>query len=114
MDKPTDPGHLIIYESQTLRLNVGLPPGDLFLISGVLGDVASKPNGLSGEFGGNIILQIGHERRECMRFTPDGKVYVRGELVEENKEVLEAFKGWLRSCHVSVDPARQTVVSSGD
>jgi hypothetical protein len=71
-------------------------PGNLYLRSGFVPS-GSSPTALSGEFGGNIILETGSDRRECVRFSPDGKVYVRGELVEENKQIWEAFKAWLVS-----------------
>jgi len=99
MDEQTPSGgELIIRSSQTVDFRVN--PGNLYLISGTLGPVGSTPTGLSGEFGGNIILQLGHERQECVRFTPDGKVYVRGELVEDNKEAWEAVKAWLMTSSI--------------
>jgi len=32
---------------------------------------------------------------EMMKFTEDGKIYVRGELIEENVKVVEAIKSFL-------------------
>lgn len=87
-------------------------PGNLYLRSGNVPS-GSSPIALSGGFGGNIILELGHERRECIRFTPDGKVYVRGELVEDNKEVWEAVKAWLAASNI-LWRSSDSVVSGGD
>ncbi len=90
-------GELRIVSSSDVRFRMN--PGNLYLRSGSVPS-GSSPTALSGEFGGNIILEVGADRRECIRFSPDGKVYVRGELVEENKQVWEAFKAWLASSSV--------------
>jgi len=34
---------------------------------------------------------------EVLRFEPNGDCYVRGELVESNPKVWEAFREWLAS-----------------
>lgn len=33
--------------------------------------------------------------RTVLRFEPDGRVFVRDELVDSNLEIYEAFKAWL-------------------
>lgn len=33
--------------------------------------------------------------RTVLRFEPDGRVFVRVELVDSNLEIYEAFKAWL-------------------
>jgi len=45
-----------------------------------------------GEASG-IILYVDDE--EHIKFTVGGKIYVRGELVDDNVEVYQAFKNWL-------------------
>jgi len=37
-------------------------------------------------------LIIRTDEKEAMRFEPNGDIYIRGELVENNKEVLKRFK----------------------
>ena len=34
---------------------------------------------------------------EVMRFEPEGKVFVRGEEVDDNQEVYLAFRRWLET-----------------
>ncbi len=43
---------------------------------------------------GCIRFSVGDD--EVLLFKPEGEVYVRGELVESNFEVFEAFKLWLQ------------------
>ena len=46
---------------------------------------------------GSIIFKIGHKPgKEVLRFDPDGKVFVRGAFVDDNRLVYLAFMCWLR------------------
>jgi len=40
-----------------------------------------------------VSLVVGTD--EMIRFDTNGEVYVRGQLVDDNKEVYQAFKDWL-------------------
>lgn len=46
-----------------------------------------------------VFMGVGAE--EYVRFEPGGKVYVRGELVDDNKEIYEQIKRWLASTSAS-------------
>jgi hypothetical protein len=46
---------------------------------------------------GNLILSTAGPR-EVLRFEANGDVYVRGEKVDSNKEIYEAFKAFLVQC----------------
>lgn len=35
---------------------------------------------------------------EMVRFDPDGKIYIRGEEVDSNRRVYEAFLSWMSGC----------------
>lgn len=45
---------------------------------------------------GKITLMLKGGAVEAMRFEANGDIFVRGELVETNIEVLAGFKNWLR------------------
>ena len=45
---------------------------------------------------------------EYLRFQPDGKVFVRGELVDDNQKIYESFKAWLDRV-LDYDPKTKTV-----
>lgn len=42
----------------------------------------------------NLSLWVGD--KEMMRFEPDGRIFVRGEQVDDNKAVYEEFLRWLQ------------------
>ena len=44
---------------------------------------------------GSIVLSVG-DGSEVLRFEHDGKAYVRGELVDENREIYMHFRRWLQ------------------
>lgn len=43
-----------------------------------------------------LTIVIGSSK-EMMRFEADGRIFVRGEQVDDNKEVYKAFREWLES-----------------
>lgn len=45
---------------------------------------------------GKLVFKAEDDKPEYLRFESDGKVYVRGELVDNNKDVYLAFRAWLR------------------
>lgn len=47
---------------------------------------------------GAFIFQLANGS-EVMRFEPDGRCFVRGELVDNNVEVYKAFRSWLAQAH---------------
>lgn len=75
--EPYSGGELIVSGPSSAK------PGDLTLSSGV------------GTPCGSLILQLGDEQ-EFMRFDPDGRVRVRGNIVANDKEVYKLFKQWLQ------------------
>ena len=51
------------------------------------------------EFDGSIRFELA-DRTEVMRFKPDGRVYVRGELVDDNMTIYKVFKTWLETAMI--------------
>ena len=49
----------------------------------------------ASEVEGNLVFLSGN--LEVLKFCPNGKVYVRGELVDRNQEIYAEFKRWLAS-----------------
>ncbi len=49
----------------------------------------------NGKPSGSIIFNLVDER-EMIRFDDDGKVYVRGEQVDDNKDIYFHFRRWLQ------------------
>lgn len=47
---------------------------------------------------GNLLILSTAGPKEVLRFEANGDVYVRGEKVDSNKEIYEAFKAWLVEC----------------
>jgi hypothetical protein len=56
---------------------------------------------------GNLIFAVGNE--EVMRFEPGGKVVIRGEQVDDNREVYAALRRWMSA----IDPAFGNSSSQG-
>ncbi|KKM14367.1 hypothetical protein LCGC14_1706830 [marine sediment metagenome] len=56
------------------------------------GNVTISPG--SGEPSGSIVFELA-DGREMMRFDDDGKVYVRGESVDDNQGIYMHFRRWL-------------------
>lgn len=44
---------------------------------------------------------------EMMRFESDGKVYIRGELVDDNLEVYKAFAEWFSKANHAPLPTKK-------
>ncbi|MNW42928.1 hypothetical protein D3C74_201130 [compost metagenome] len=42
-----------------------------------------------------IMKILGKDGKEILRFGPNGDIFVHGELVENNKDVIDAFKEFL-------------------
>lgn len=38
---------------------------------------------------------------DVIKLCGNGDIYVRGELMENNLQLLEAFKSWLKECNVN-------------
>ncbi len=69
---------------------------------------ASKAEQIEIGAGGNVTFSPGEgsppgclrfllaDRQEMMRFNHDGKVYVRGEEVDDNREIYRHFRRWLQ------------------
>ena len=70
--------------------------GDLILNSGIGGHSQdpSIPNGDDGD----IILYTGGE--EALKICHDGNFYVRGRLIENDKEVYLIFKEWCNNAGI--------------
>lgn len=64
---------------------------------GAGGNVTISPG--DGAPPGSIIFRLA-DRREMIRFDHDGKVYVRGEQVDDNHEIYRHLRRWLRLAHV--------------
>jgi hypothetical protein len=60
---------------------------------GAGGNITLTPG--DGQPQGSIILFLA-DGREMMRFDPDGKIYVRGEQVDDNLAVYLHFGRWLQ------------------
>ena len=63
-------------------------------------DIVSRHIAISRQDGNRLTFLNGpsSEANEVLRFNEDGKVFVRGELVDDNKAIYEAFKEWLEKC----------------
>lgn len=57
------------------------------------GNVVLTPG--DGEPSGDIIFKLA-DGREMMRFDHDGKVYVRGEQIDDNQGIYMHFRRWLQ------------------
>ncbi len=57
------------------------------------GNVTISPG--NGKPSGNIVFNLA-DGREMMRFDDDGKVYVRGEQVDDNQGIYMHFRRWLQ------------------
>ncbi len=53
----------------------------------------------NGKPSGSIIFNLADER-EMLRFDDNGKVYVRGEEVDDNQGIYMHFRRWLQLAHV--------------
>jgi hypothetical protein len=60
---------------------------------GAGGNVTFAPG--NGEPSGNIVFLLA-DGREMIRFDHDGKVYVRGELVDDNQGIYMHFRRWMQ------------------
>ena len=60
---------------------------------GAGGNVAFSPG--SGKPSGSIKFLLA-DGREMMRFDDDGKVYVRGEQVDDNQGIYMHFRRWMQ------------------
>jgi hypothetical protein len=52
---------------------------------------------------GRLVLCVGG--KEAMVFCPSGEVFVRGEKVDSNRAVYDAFRAWLSTAQI--DPTLQ-------
>lgn len=66
--------------------------GSLYLKAG-----SGAPSGshINREFDGDIIFQLA-DGLEFIRIQGDGKVFIRGEVVDDNKSIYKAFAEWLK------------------
>ena len=80
-------------ESTTINLPSPANGGNLVLRAGS-GQRVENQGRLTYGQDGSVIIQRG-DGVESMRFDPDGSVFVRGELMDSNKEVYEEFRHWL-------------------
>ncbi len=65
------------------------------------GNVTFAPG--NGEPSGDIIFKLA-DAREMIRFDHDGKVYVRGELVDDNQGIYMHFRRWMQlACIIPPD-----------
>lgn len=64
---------------------------------GAGGNVTISPG--DGAPPGGIIFQLADDH-EVLRFDHDGKVYVRGEEVDDNAEIYVHLRRWLRLAHI--------------
>jgi len=53
-----------------------------------------------GEPSGSIVLMLADER-EMIRFDHDGKVYVRGEQVDDNQGIYMHFRRWMQLANIT-------------
>lgn len=70
------------------------------------GNVTFAPG--CGKPSGNIAFLL-EDGREMLRFDDNGKVYVRGEQVDDNQEIYTHFRRWLQLSHII--PPRKDIVS---
>ncbi len=67
------------------------------------GDMIFSPG--TGKPSGNIVFILADER-EMIRFDDNGKVFVRGEQVDDNKDIYMHFRRWLQlACITPPDKA---------
>jgi len=62
------------------------------------GNVTISPG--NGKPSGDIIFKLADER-EMMRFDHDGKVYVRGEQVDDNQGIYMHFRRWMQLANIT-------------
>jgi len=82
-------------------IQMGHNGGNLILRAGIgvsggqwVDMIRHYPNPVHRGIDGSIIFKRGDDT-EFMRFDPDGKVTVRGEVVDDNKDVYLEFREWL-------------------
>lgn len=59
------------------------------------------------------LLFVGPEGVEYLRFFPDGRVTIRGQQVDDNHLVYQAFRGWMESMGMLPATARPSPEPSG-
>jgi len=64
---------------------------------GAGGNVTLSPG--NGKPSGSIVFQLA-DGREMIRFDDDGKVYVRGEQVDDNQGIYFHFRRWLQLAYI--------------
>ena len=69
-----------------------LHAGDIIFTAGAFS--GGMPIPVTKEHGGAIVFKLG-DNTEVLRFAPDGKVYLRGELVHDNLEAWTGMHEWL-------------------
>ena len=74
-----------------------LKVGDICLKAGAF--AGGMPLPVTAEHGGAIIFELG-DGTEVLRFAPDGKVYLRGELVHDNLQAWTGLREWLVNAKV--------------
>lgn len=61
------------------------------------GDITFQPGPGFNADDGSIILKL-NSGQEMIRFDPDGKVYVRGNEVDDDPLIYLAFREWVKRC----------------
>lgn len=102
-DDETVGGNLEL-RSQSVSLK-DLRAGEVRIKAGAF--AGGMPTPVTTEHGGAIIFELG-DGTEAIRFSPDGKVYIRGELVHDNLEAWTGLRAWL--VNAKVIPADDTIV----
>lgn len=49
-----------------------------------------------------VFLSIDKNQNEILKLCPNGDIFVKGRLAENDKEVVDAFKEWLNSQGFSI------------
>lgn len=63
----------------------------------------ATPKDMLPGFDGSIIFQHANGN-EFIRVDPSGAVYVRGELVDTNREIYEGWSAWLHHAKITTSP----------
>jgi hypothetical protein len=65
--------------------------------------IGTGPGIVGHEFDGSIIFQT-TDGVDVIRFDPDGRVRIRGEVVDNNRVVYEEIRAWFAGAHAERGP----------
>lgn len=102
-DKKDEPKLEYVGELQILDMEK-MRAGDIIFRAGAL--LGGMPTGVTPDHGGNIQFELG-DHTVVLLFAPDGKVYVRGELVHDNLAIWAALREWLVHANIVRDKSAE-------